>query len=293
MKNSAAKQADFVDEPLPLHTGRANLGPSNASQSGRTGRVIPLAGHGGAENMAIDQAMLESVDAGGPPTLRLYLWNEPTLSLGYFQNYDERKQHVESRGVACVRRSSGGGAILHDQELTYSIAWPTTGLQTGANRPLYRNSHDALVAAISDFGVSASPFSATVLNKVSACDNSSYPAATSRSDPFLCFQRRTDDDLIVSGYKILGSAQRKGKRAVLQHGSLLIRASRFAPQLPGIWDLGATAASAEGLAEALVEHLANQLEIDWTDGQWTTAERDRAAEISENRFATESWLHRR
>src|SRR5689334_21696416 len=78
----------------------------------------------GSMNMAIDDALLESAAEAGVATLRLYQWSEPTLSLGYFQAAAERKTHQPSLTCALVRRASGGGAILHDRELTYSLALP-------------------------------------------------------------------------------------------------------------------------------------------------------------------------
>src|SRR5688500_20216584 len=80
----------------------------------------------GAWNMAVDEALLESAALENRCTLRFYRWSEPTLSLGYFQRYEDRRQHAASLSCACVRRASGGGAILHDHELTYSLAVPPT-----------------------------------------------------------------------------------------------------------------------------------------------------------------------
>ena len=76
----------------------------------------------GAWNMAVDEALLETAADSGVATLRFYQWNEPTLSLGYFQAATDRDQHPASRDCPLVRRASGGGAILHDRELTYSMA---------------------------------------------------------------------------------------------------------------------------------------------------------------------------
>src|SRR5882724_9809402 len=78
----------------------------------------------GAWNMAVDEALLESAAVDGIATLRLYQWSEPTLSLGYFQPAADRQTHPASRECPLVRRASGGGAILHDRELTYSLAIP-------------------------------------------------------------------------------------------------------------------------------------------------------------------------
>lgn len=243
------------------------------------GRLIAPEMGEAAENMSLDQAMLESVDAGGPPTLRFYQWGRPTLSLGYFQSYQQRETHLESLQAVCVRRSSGGGAILHDHELTYSLAWPAE-LRGGGNASLYRHTHDAIAKAIGTLGVRAIPFAQTGRRAVA-------------DEAFLCFQRRTDDDLIVSGYKVLGSAQRRGKRALLQHGSLLLRASSRAPQVPGIFDLGAAVESVPVIADRIAAELSEQWGILWHPGPWTAQERQRSEQVACDRFDCETWLLRR
>src|SRR4051812_39572627 len=78
----------------------------------------------GAWNMALDEALLHAAESDGTATLRFYGWREPTLSLGYFQKHVDRALHSASENCTLVRRTSGGGAILHDRELTYSIALP-------------------------------------------------------------------------------------------------------------------------------------------------------------------------
>ena len=80
----------------------------------------------GPWNMAVDEALLADDVETDAATLRFYRWSEPTLSLGYFQSYADRELHAASRGCAVVRRQSGGGAILHDRELTYSLVLPPT-----------------------------------------------------------------------------------------------------------------------------------------------------------------------
>ena len=88
----------------------------------------------GARQMALDEALLESAAERGSATLRFYRWSEPTLSLGYFQDYAERDSHAASRNCALVRRQTGGGAILHDRELTYSLAIPRAHPWLGTRR---------------------------------------------------------------------------------------------------------------------------------------------------------------
>src|SRR5438046_652255 len=95
----------------------------------------------GAWNMGIDEMLMERAAEQGIGTLRFYEWSPATLSLGYFQNAADRAAHVASREAVLVRRSSGGGAILHDRELTYSISLPTAHPLAADPETLYRLVH--------------------------------------------------------------------------------------------------------------------------------------------------------
>ena len=114
-----------------------------------------------------------------------------------------------------------------------------------------------------------------------------------RTLSFSCFQRRTAEDLIVSGYKVLGSAQRKSRTAVLQHGSLLLCTSSYAPQLPGINDLLSSQLTAEQLVPQIAENLTKSLGIDWRVDAVSSREEEDAAHICRERFASSVWTARR
>lgn len=228
--------------------------------------------------MAIDQAILEDVSRTGIPTLRFYGWSRPTLSLGYFQSHQlatERYADAER-----VRRSTGGGAILHDAELTYSLTMPMAKNQTGAREELYRGVHEIVATVLSDRGVTARPYRTEA-------------KCLGDGDAFLCFQRRTDEDLIVSGYKVLGSAQRRTKTAVLQHGSLLLRASRLTPELPGVFDLTSIAVCADEVAKEIALGLSQMLATDWAEHQISAELMSRSVQISAERFQTKKWWTKR
>lgn len=270
------------------------------------GRLIPLGAHEGALNMAIDQAILESVEGGGRPTLRFYNWAKPTLSLGYFQKLADRAGHPQSRDVDCVRRASGGGAIMHDHELTYSLVLPFGSIQTDrrsrfkSNVELYERVHGLLARAIEFAGCRARAFGSPDQQRpVSPGQQkpvSPDPSAAEvnvAQEPFLCFQRRTEQDLIASGYKVVGSAQRRGKGAILQHGSILLKASSHAPQLPGLSDLGGTGVDAETLSRQFAQLLGDSLDLDWQLGRLSESETTRSQTIRAERFASPSWLARR
>ena len=98
--------------------------------------------------MAVDEVLLAHAIDTGIATLRLYQWSEPTLSLGYFQRYDDRFQHAASRDAAVVRRQSGGGAILHEHELTYSISLPADHPLAHHADKLYTAVHEAIIAEL-------------------------------------------------------------------------------------------------------------------------------------------------
>src|SRR5262245_46944682 len=134
----------------------------------------------GAWNMAVDEVLLETAAATGQATLRFYGWEAPTLSLGYFQSATDREQHSPSLACPLVRRASGGGAILHDRELTYSIAIAQAVRHSAAASGLYGLFHETLIAALARLGVTAGLYRAAA-----KCD-AANPAAG--GPPFLCFQ---------------------------------------------------------------------------------------------------------
>ena len=264
------------------------------------GRLIKLASGSGVWNMAVDQALLESVDETQVPVLRFYRWSRPTLSMGYFQKLADRTSHHASRDADCLRRSTGGGAIMHHHDLTYSLAIPMPPSASGARTQLYRAVHEAFISSLANFSIRADAFrnqASTTLRIGAAMQiGTARQSEKQRDDPFLCFQRRTDEDLIVSGYKILGSAQRRSRRAILQHGSLLLRASPFAPELPGITDLASKPVGLQENAEELIDPLMKKiellLELRFASGDLMASESERAAEIADSKFGAEKWLRR-
>lgn len=229
--------------------------------------------------MAVDESLLESTADSGRPTLRFYQWSAPTLSLGYFQKYADRWSHLESSDAACVRRASGGGAIMHDVELTYSYCVPTADPRSTSVTGLFDIFHQSLIRALAGFGVAA-----TICGK---------PQKHPDGDPFLCFKRRSSVDLIIDGYKVCGSAQRRGRGAVLQHGSILLGKSVKAPQLPGIAELASKQIEPNELQKVWASDLSDALRLNFEVGELTAAEISLAAETEKSRFASPDWTEKK
>lgn len=272
------------------HGADGQVGPHGAPRASRSNGAGPLGGHGrlilsepadGPTNMAVDAAILECLEqgSGGAPTLRFYGWETPTLSLGYFQTTRSREGHPDSRHAPLVRRASGGGAIVHDRELTYSLTIPDA-LALGDSRALYRRVHDAFRGVFLRWGIRLQRFADSEV-------------ASPAGKPFLCFQRRTDEDLVLHGYKVLGSAQRRGRAGVLQHGSLLVSVSAAAPQLPGIADLFGRCPTIPEVRDCLIEELGDGLGVQWRAGQLSDAERAAALQIREAKFGCSGWTEKR
>ena len=237
--------------------------------------------------MAVDEALLEAADADGIATLRCYRWSKPTLSLGYFQRADERRGHAASLGCPMVRRASGGGAILHDAELTYSLAMPTADRLAAAARGLCDQIHAALVDAIVAMGFA-----------VRVCGNSAVAQIRRQILPFLCFQRHGPGDLMLEDAKIAGSAQRRHRGAILQHGSVLLAASKFAPELPGLEELTGRQIDPLRLANLFRQDVCDRLNLHCelpSNSQPALPEelRRRAVDIAREKFATDAWTNRR
>lgn len=259
----------------------------------------------GPSNMARDEALLLRVGRGElPPTLRLYQWDPPTISLGYFQRYaDFRSLPAPAGTLPVVRRLTGGGAILHDWELTYSLTLPTAHalLQPSPNR-LYEMMHDVVIAALAKFGVRAA-----------RCGVSDDSGAA--KGPFFCFARRHCYDVLVRSDKLAGSAQRRTRPAVLQHGSIVL-GNRFSQQPTANWlDPFGSATSprheevggahptvAEALPTAYAEHTAELRERlvdefvraiggDAFDGTWGQEEIKETQSLQE-KYSETTWTQR-
>lgn len=187
--------------------------------------------------MAADDAML-ALATQGIATLRIYSWTGPQLSLGYFQTESIRipMGHSPTDGIRpWARRSTGGEALLHHHEWTYAFALPPGHplARQASNLPI--RIHEAIGRGLANLGYSASLHEGTDLY-------------VDRSG--LCFQHLTPGDLLVGGHKVMGSAQRKRKGAVLQHGGLLFKKSEVESRLPGLADIqpGLTLPEGEDLA---------------------------------------------
>jgi len=233
--------------------------------------------------MALDETLLQAAEADGIATLRFYQWSDPTLSLGYFQSHADRRLHPASANCPLVRRSTGGGAILHDHELTYSIVLPLFDGFHLNTQWLYRAVHDSLIETLADLGVTASK-----------CDEEAGHPTNSTGEPFLCFQRHTAGDVLVAKHKIAGSAQRRRRCAILQHGSILLAKSAAAPGLPGIAELTGIRLSARQLQSKWRPRLAGSLGFDLDDAAHRSASLLTAtAAISREKFAASDWTLRR
>ncbi len=264
-----------------------------------TWRLLRSAPADGATNMAIDETILRAVAAGRvPPTLRLYAWEPACLSLGRAQPLaDVDVQAVQSAGFGLVRRPTGGKAILHVDELTYSVVAPQAEPRVaGSIVESYRRLSAALLCGLERLGVT---------NLVA--DRQSTPPLTGGAGGGVCFETPSDYEITVGGRKLAGSAQMRAQSVVLQHGALPLHGdiARLCPLLathpdparvrarattveevlgrPVTWD-EAAGALATGFAEALNLRL--------EPGTLTYEERAWAEELRAEKYATEKWTGR-
>lgn len=176
-----------------------------------TWRLIISDPASGAWNMALDEAILESITDGlQPATLRLYGWTPACLSLGHAQTiHDVDMTALERHGCQLVRRPTGGRAILHTDELTYSIcALQDDSLMSGGTLESYRRISQILIHGLSKLGIQAISD-----NRYDLPEGSSRAAA-------VCFEVPSNFEITYHGKKLVGSAQVRRNRGVLQHGSL-------------------------------------------------------------------------
>jgi lipoate-protein ligase A len=205
----------------------------------------------GPANMALDEALLDYVASRDDAAfVRTYGWTSPTLSLGYFQHLAEARADPRWRDVPIVRRSSGGGAIWHHHEITYAVVVPASHPLARPSTRLYRAVHSAIADTLVGLGVKASPRGDAVDSR--HCE---------RRRPFLCFTDTNPEDIVTYGVKIAGSAQRRRRGAVLQHGSVLLARSCRTPELLGVCDLAHLPAEPLDWSERMLDRLPGALGV--------------------------------
>jgi lipoyl(octanoyl) transferase len=239
-------------------------------------RLLPFRTADGPHNMAADEVLLESAQAG-IASLRLYGWVEATVSLGYFQ--PERLRQTDARVAALpfVRRPSGGAALVHHHEVTYALGLPAGPPWQTVDSWLCRM-HHILTAALASLGVDTA-----------ACGG---PGA-GRFAGLLCFQHITPGDLLIGSAKVVGSAQRRHRGALMQHGSVLLATSPYAPVLAGIDALSGTRLSAAETCRAIATHFARATGWDLAAVDWTPEERRRIEELVRDKFGQDAWNRKR
>ncbi|HSG16106.1 MAG TPA: lipoate--protein ligase family protein [Anaerolineae bacterium] len=258
---------------------------------------------GGSSNMAVDEAILEAVAAGeSPPTLRFYGWRPACLSLGYRQpSTVVDTDRCTAAGWDVVRRPTGGRAILHVDELTYSVIAPACEPRVkGSILESYRRLSEALTAGLTMLG----------LTSFEALPD---PGITTPAGP-ACFDGPANYEITHAGRKLVGSAQVRKKNVVLQHGTLPLigDVGRVAQALQfeshqeqeqmaiNLRRQATTLANAlgrdvtfEDAAVSLAAGFSQTLRLDLVEGHLSAFEMGRAGELRSQKYATESWAQRR
>lgn len=209
-----------------------------------------LAQHSAAMNMAIDEALLETARI---PSIRFYRWSSPALSFGYFENFGRVAHCATERDL--VRRWTGGGIVLHGNDLTYAIIVPReNAVFSESPMSIYEKTHGAIQRALRRNGANAE-LASNILPKTSAA----------------CFENPVRWDVVLDGEKVAGAAQRRTRRGLLQQGSI----------------------QNVDIDNGLAGRFANELAETLTEQTFDTALIRRAQEIASQKYGTSAWLRRR
>lgn len=269
----------------------------------RQWRVITHPFLAGYENMAIDEAILHGVSSGKqPPTLRLYGWSPFCLSLGYGQaTSDADSERLHAHGWGIVRRPTGGKAILHGDELTYSVALPIDHeLAQGDVVSSYRRISTALMHALEQLGIAP---------------QSEQQAKGNKGLGAVCFEVPSHYEITVYGRKLIGSAQVRRKAGILQHGTLPLWGdiARICDALayPNEADratakthvreraitlsevLGDNTPNIEVVAEAMVAGFAQAFDLTFTHQDISPDEEAHALQLMRDTYANNAWTYKR
>jgi lipoate-protein ligase A len=275
---------------------------SNAAYPRATWRLIVDAEADGPSNMAADEAILRAVAAGSqPPTLRFYGWSPACLSLGRNQPLaDADLAACRAAGIDVVRRPSGGQAVLHADELTYSVVLMQTDPRSeGGVLEAYRRISDGLLLGLEALGVAA----------IQAVGQRGGNHTTTP----ICFETPSEYEVTVGGRKLVGSAQWRSRGGVLQHGSLplvgdLTRIVRYVVMEEGereqkrrrllgrvvtLEEAAGRRLSFEDGVEALAGGLAQTLNLDLVRDELSEEERASAWSLRQSRYTAQDWTEGR
>ena len=257
----------------------------------------------GAWNMAVDEAILEAVGKNHvPPTLRLYAWEPPCISLGYAQvSVDIDLRRLKGLDWEWVRRPTGGRAILHTDELTYSVIGPSDEPRlSGSVLESYRCLSTALLAALHLLGVPAE-------------SQSIIGVGSGASKGPVCFEVPSNYEIIFQGKKLIGSAQARRKTGVLQHGTLPLwgdltritqalcfqqeedrsmAAARLLARATTLETILGCRITWEAAAQAFINAFQSELNLDLISAQLTPQEKKRTKELVREKYSNTSWLER-
>lgn len=266
-------------------------------------RLLVTPASGGALNMAIDEAILDFVGQNlSLPTLRLYAWEPACLSIGYAQpNFDVDKQRLLERGWDWVRRPTGGRAILHTDELTYSVIAPLSEPRvSGGVLESYQRLSKALLTALHSLNI---PAQAHPID----------PTTKMQGNGPVCFEVPSNYEIVVAGKKLIGSAQARRKNGVLQHGTLPLHgdltritqvlafsdekhrseaASRLLSHATTVETILGYKLNWEIAAQAFIAGFQSELDLELIRADLSNQEFKVAEKLAEEKYTHPSWLER-
>jgi lipoate-protein ligase A len=247
----------------------------------------------GSWNMSVDERLFRLAESSRRTFLRFYRWERPTASLGYSQESSRviDLDFCRTHGVDIVRRMTGGKLVLHDREVTYSVASADAGLFTETLRDSYRLISQALLKGLERLGVSA------------RLAETSPPAYIRGTMPCFAFPAR--DEIEIGGRKIVGSAQKRTGPLFLQHGSIplekdeaLLAAVSHPGESPE--SLGMTSLSEalgrpidfDAAVGPLVQGFADFFGVAFERFTLTAADREAVRALEASKYASDDWTFR-
>lgn len=254
--------------------------------------------------MSVDEAILDASGRGEvPPTLRLYAWSPPCISLGYAQPLEDvHLSNLEQNNWEIVRRPTGGKAILHTDELTYSICGPiSNSLLRGSVLESYQRLSLGLLDALRRLEITADAAEMTISQNDQEQDNP------------VCFEVPSNYEITVEGKKIIGSAQARRKSGVLQHGTLplfgdltrILQVLNYQDEHPQqlaaarLLEHATTVESVLGYkgdwwlaCQAFKQGFQNSLSINLVQDKLSPSEGKRAMELFHNKYSHPEWTER-